>query len=105
LLYTKRDFPKPLYSITVKNVFDRLELAELHQIDSLKSACGQIIRKNLKELKETDKWAKLKETSPQLVIAVLEQFPDLVVPEQEDDDDDGDSEEIGSISDEDIMFL
>jgi hypothetical protein len=34
------------FSLSLENVFDRLELANLHQIDSLKSACYKRIKNN-----------------------------------------------------------
>jgi hypothetical protein len=61
-----------LFSLSKENVFDRLALADLYQIDSLKYACGKMIRKYRKKLKETNEWIRLKESSPQLVISILE---------------------------------
>jgi hypothetical protein len=57
-------------------VFDRLELAELYQINSLKSACGQLIRQNLSRVKKDAKWIQLKMASPQLALSMLEEFAD-----------------------------
>jgi hypothetical protein len=42
-------------------VFDRLELANLLQLDGLYYECGQKILHNLGRLTETDKWAELKD--------------------------------------------
>jgi hypothetical protein len=53
-------------------VIDRLKLADLHQINPLKAACGKMIRKKFSKLGKTDKWTELKETSPQLAFSALE---------------------------------
>jgi hypothetical protein len=77
------------FSITKENVFDRLELANIHQISTLKSACGKKIRRNLTELKKTDKWNELKEASPKLAFSVLEGFPNegtCTCPHSDDSD-------------------
>jgi hypothetical protein len=59
-------------------VFDRLVLADLCQIDTLKSSCGQLIRRNLSVVKTNAKWTELKKKSPDLVISILEEFTDEV---------------------------
>jgi hypothetical protein len=60
------------YSLSKENVFDRLDLADFYQIDSLKYACYEMIRKYRETLKETNGWIRFsirfKETSPKLVI-------------------------------------
>jgi hypothetical protein len=53
-------------------VIDRLKLADLHQINPLKIACGKMIRKKFCKLGKTDKWTELKETSPQLAFSAIE---------------------------------
>jgi hypothetical protein len=56
------------------NVFDRLKLADFYQANVLKSACGRLIWKNLKELKGKAEWVELKKTSPELAFFVTEEF-------------------------------
>jgi hypothetical protein len=65
-------------------VFDRLELADLYQINSLKSACGQLIRQNLSKVKTDAKWIQLKIASPQLALSILEEFADESVNKKQD---------------------
>jgi hypothetical protein len=60
----------------LENVFDRLELAELYQINSLKFSCGQLIRQNLSKLKMDAKWLELKTEAPKLAFTILEGFSD-----------------------------
>jgi hypothetical protein len=50
-----------------------------------------MIRKNLAILRETNPlWSELKQTSPALLLSVLEQFGDEVDTTDDDDDDDED---------------
>jgi hypothetical protein len=53
-----------------------MEMADLYQIQSLYSSCGPLILSNLKMLKKEAKWMELKKKSPELTIAILEQFVD-----------------------------
>jgi hypothetical protein len=57
----------------VENLFERLHLAQMHDLDALKSACSQLIWKNMKMLRKTGQWTGLKLTAPQLALAVLEE--------------------------------
>jgi hypothetical protein len=64
--------PNSLFSLSLTNVLDRLELADLYQTKSLNSACGQLIQSNLKVVKQDAKWLELKKKSPELAFAILE---------------------------------
>jgi hypothetical protein len=63
-------------SLSLENVFDRLEMADLYQLQSLYSACGRLIRRKLKIVRKNAKWQELKSKSPQLALSVLEEFAD-----------------------------
>jgi hypothetical protein len=47
-------------------------MADLYQINSLYSACGQLIQSNLKTVKKEAKWLELKKRAPELAFAILE---------------------------------
>jgi hypothetical protein len=64
------------FSLSLENVFDRLEMADLYQIKSLHSACGKLIRCNLEMVKKNAKWQALKKNSPELAFSILEEFAD-----------------------------
>jgi hypothetical protein len=53
-------------------VFDRLELADLYQMNSLLFASGKLIRRKLKMVKKDTKWLELKKTAPELAFSILE---------------------------------
>jgi hypothetical protein len=53
-------------------VFDRLQIADLYQLKSLHSFCGQLIRRNLKMVRKDAKWLELKKTVPELAFSILE---------------------------------
>jgi hypothetical protein len=53
-------------------VVDRVELADLYQIKSLYSACGLLIRCNLKMVKKDEKWLELKKKAPELAFSIIE---------------------------------
>jgi uncharacterized protein with ATP-grasp and redox domains len=55
-------------------VLDRLEMADLYQMKSLYSSCGQLIRRNLKILKKDAKWLELKKKASELAFTILEEF-------------------------------
>jgi hypothetical protein len=55
-------------------VIERLEMADLYQTKSLYSSSGQLIRRNLKMVKKEAKWMELKKKSPELALAILEEF-------------------------------
>jgi hypothetical protein len=55
-------------------VLERLELAELYQINSLYSSCGKLIGYNMKMVKKDAKWLELKTKSPELAISIFEEF-------------------------------
>jgi hypothetical protein len=55
-------------------VFDRLELANLHQLDGMKYACGKMIMSNLGELKDTNKWAELNGTSKSDILEAMAEY-------------------------------
>jgi hypothetical protein len=59
-------------------VIDRVKLADLYQIKSLHSACGQMIRRNLNTVKKEAKWQELKKKSPELAFSILEEFAEEV---------------------------
>jgi hypothetical protein len=63
-----------LFSLTLTNVLERLELAELYQMKSLYSSCVQMIRRNLSMVETNAKWFELKTKSPELAFSVLEEF-------------------------------
>jgi hypothetical protein len=63
-----------LFSLSLENVLERLELAELYKIKSLYSSCGKMIQRNMTMLKTDAKWMALKMKSPELVISILEEF-------------------------------
>jgi hypothetical protein len=53
-------------------VLDRLELADLYQIQSLYSSCGQWVRRNLKIVKKDAKWLELlKNKAPELALELV----------------------------------
>jgi hypothetical protein len=62
------------FSLSLENVFDRLEMADLYQIKSLYSSCGQLIRRNIKTVKKDAKWLELKKKTPELAFSILEQI-------------------------------
>jgi hypothetical protein len=55
-------------------VFDLVEMADLYQLKSLYSSCGQLIRRNLKNLKKDAKWVALKKKASELAFTILEEF-------------------------------
>jgi hypothetical protein len=61
-----------LFSLSLENVFDRLEMADLYQIHSLYASCGRLIRRNLNTVKEEAKWLELKKKAPELAFTILE---------------------------------
>jgi hypothetical protein len=79
-------------SLSLENVCDHLKFADLYKINSLIKSCGKMIRQNLGELKETEKWNEFKEASPKLVISVLEEFADETSDEDEDSDESDDDQ-------------
>jgi hypothetical protein len=65
-----------LFSLSLKNVFERVEMADLYQMRSLYSSCGRLIRSNMRTVKEDAEWLELKKKAPKLVISILEEFSD-----------------------------
>jgi hypothetical protein len=68
---------RSIFSLSLENVFDRLELANnLHQLnlDGLKYFCGQKIWRNLGRLMGTDKWAKLDDTSKLAILQGMAEY-------------------------------
>jgi hypothetical protein len=65
-----------LFSFSLQNVIDHLELAVLYQMRLLYHCCGQLIRRNLKTMMEDAKYMEPKEKSPKLVLFILEATPD-----------------------------
>jgi hypothetical protein len=62
-------------------------MADLYQMNSLYFSCDQLIRRNLKMLKNDTKWLELKKKSPELLASFLTS-----------DDDDEKTEEIEGLT-------
>jgi hypothetical protein len=72
IIQNKKEKVYTIFSLSLTNVLDRLEMADLYQINSLYSACGQLIQSNLKTVKKDAKWLELKKKAPELAFAILE---------------------------------
>jgi hypothetical protein len=86
----------------MENVFDRLQLAELYQLKSLKSDCAGMISDNIFEeekLKQMPGWIELEKNWPELALYVLKSAESNAEEEEDSSGEEGESSGSGSSRD------